>query len=81
MKMESIVNALLCARDNYRYGYIEVTIPGQEATEIIINESDSLDNKIEYYKKTYNDDGVHRMNEHIRIVSAGGVEQIKLCEY
>lgn len=30
---------------------IEVTIPGQSATEFIINKNESIDNKLDYYKK------------------------------
>lgn len=47
---------------------IEVTIPGQEATELIINGSDSIDNKIEYYCKAYDSNLVHSMNDRIKIV-------------
>ena len=34
---------------------IEVTIPNQEATEIIINKPDSIDNKVDYYCKAYDE--------------------------
>ena len=29
---------------------VEVTIPGQETTEVIINRNENLDNKLEFYK-------------------------------
>ena len=31
---------------------VEITIPGQEDTEFIINRNKSLDNKLNYYKKS-----------------------------
>lgn len=78
MVMDQIIRALEIARDEFEYGYVEVTIPGQEETEIIINKAESLDNKIAYYKKAYGCDGVHCMNDRIRIVSAGGVNGLYL---
>ena len=74
MDMKEIVAALEYARDNCQYGFVEVTIPGQTDTEMIINHSSSLNNKIAYYQKAYGEDGVHRMNDRIRIIRAGGVE-------
>lgn len=81
MKMDKIVKALEFARDNCLYGYVEVTIPGQDATEMIVNDTESLDNKIAYYKKAYGEDGVHCMNDRIKIVSAGGVNYLKKESY
>ena len=49
---------------------IEVTIPGQETTEVIINRNENLDNKLEFYKKAYDENGVHCMNKEVRIVNA-----------
>lgn len=47
---------------------IEVTIPGQEETEAIINRPSSIDNKLKYYLATYNEQLVHKLNPAIRIV-------------
>ena len=77
MKMDEVVSALELARDTCICGFIEVTIPGQDATETIVNWSDSLDNKIEYYKGVYDENGRHRMNDRIRIVNAGGCKPVK----
>ncbi len=52
---------------------VEVTIPGQKYTEFIINRNDSLDNKLEYYKNTYDKNCVHKNNQEIRIVSATAI--------
>lgn len=49
---------------------VEITIPGQNDTELIINKFESLDNKLEYYKKTYDENLVHKNCSEIKIVSA-----------
>lgn len=49
---------------------VEVTIPGQEDTEYIVNKNRSIDNKLDYYFQTYDDNLVHKHNEAIRIVNA-----------
>jgi len=56
---------------------IEVTIPGQETTEVIINRNENLDNKLEFYKKAYDENGVHCMNKEVRIVNAWCVNFFK----
>lgn len=48
---------------------VELTIPGQDDSEFIINKNKSLDNKLAYYKETYDDDLVHKRCRDIRIVS------------
>lgn len=59
---------------------IEVTIPGQSATEFIINKNESIDNKLDYYKKTYSDELIHKYCNDIRIVSAFAVDLNKIFE-
>lgn len=49
---------------------VEVTIPGQETTEVIINRAENLENKLEFYKKVYDENCVHCMNKEVRIVNA-----------
>ncbi len=48
---------------------VEVTIPNQKATELIINDTDSIDNKVEYYCKAYDENLIHSMNDKIKIVN------------
>lgn len=72
-RLDLIIAALEEARDNRDYGYIEVTIPGQDSTEIIVNHKSALENKIRYYLSMYDENGVHRYNPEIRIVNAGGM--------
>lgn len=53
---------------------VEVTIPGQNYTEFIINRNKSLENKLEYYKNTYDKNCVHKNNSSIKIVSVTAIE-------
>ena len=69
--LEKVIMILQNAKDANAYGYIEVTIPGQNKTEYIVNHPESLDYRIEYYRRTYNSEGVHNNCPDIRIVSAG----------
>lgn len=56
---------------------VEVTIPGQDDTEFIINKNSSIKNKLEYYKKTYDQKCVHKHCKEIKIVS---VRKLKFKE-
>lgn len=53
---------------------IEVTIPGQEETEAIINRPSSIDNKLKYYLGAYNDQLVHKLNPAIRMVQLSAAD-------
>ena len=57
---------------------VEIAIPNQDDTEFIINRNKSLDSKLEYYKKTYDKNCIHKNNNSIRIVSATPIDFI--CE-
>lgn len=46
---------------------IKLKMPNQEEPEIIMNYNKSIDAKLEYYKKTYTDDLVHKNNPDIQI--------------
>ena len=56
--------------------FVEVTIPDQEETEVIVNRPSSVDNKVKYYLEMYNDDLTSKRNKDIKIVqiSAGDFE-------
>lgn len=71
-----MLDVLRCAKDHNQYGYIAVTIPGQDALEYIINEPASLENKIAYYRKAYNADCSHKLNREVKIVSAGCIDHL-----
>lgn len=59
---------------------VEVTIPGQETTEVIVNRNENLDNKLEFYKKAYDENCVHCMNKEVRIVNAWCVNFFKMYD-
>ena len=47
---------------------VEVTVPGQEETELIINKNYSIDNKLSYYMRSYDDDLNLNANPEVKIV-------------
>lgn len=47
---------------------VEVTVPGQEETEMIINKNSSIDNKLSYYMRSYDDDLKLNANPEVKIV-------------
>lgn len=53
---------------------VEVIVPGQEDTEYIVNKNKGIDNKLDYYFQTYDDNLVHKHNEAIRIVNAFAID-------
>ena len=53
---------------------VDVTIPGQEDTEYIVNKNRSIDNKLDYYFQTYDDNLVHKHNKAIRKDNAFAIE-------
>lgn len=71
MTKEELKNVFKIAKESKLDIYVAVTIPGQEDCEYIVNKYKSLDNKLEYYCKAYDDSCVHCMNSQVRIVKAG----------
>lgn len=47
---------------------VEVTVPGQEETELIINKNSSIDNKLSYYMISYDDNLNLNANPEVKIV-------------
>ena len=47
---------------------VEVTVPGKEETELIINKNSSIDNKLSYYMRSYDDDLNLNANPEVKIV-------------
>lgn len=74
MSREELKQVFKQAKDNNTDIYVAVTIPGQDDVEYIINKNRSLDNKLDYYCKAYDENGVHCMNNQIRIVKAGIID-------
>ena len=65
------------AKDNGLDVCVEVTIPGQDDTEFIVNKNASIENKLAYYKKTYSEKLVHKHCKEIKIVN---IRKIKFEE-
>lgn len=74
MTREDLRNVFKEAKENGLDVYIAVTIPGQNDFEYIINKNRSLDNKLEYYCKAYDENCVHCMNDQIKILGAGCID-------
>lgn len=65
---ESFSDLFRVAKENkFKYIAISIEAEGTNKPEIIINESDNYDFKLDYYMKTYNDDLVHKFSPNIRI--------------
>lgn len=80
MKKENLINIFDTAKETGQDIAVEVTIPGQTTTEVIINRNENLDNKLEFYKKAYDEDCVHCMNKEVRIVNAWCVNFFKMYD-
>lgn len=70
MYKQELINIFNEAKEAGKDISVEVTIPGQDTTEIIINRNENIDNKLEFYKKAYDDNCVHCMNNQVKIISA-----------
>ncbi|MGF1438739.1 hypothetical protein ACQUW6_32100 [Bacillus thuringiensis] len=64
--LERCFNVAPC--ENAEYIAVQIAMDGFPSDELIINDKHNIDNKLEYYKKTYNDDLKHRYAPGIRIV-------------
>lgn len=70
MNREQLITVFNEAKENKNDIAVEITIPGQETTEVIINRHENLDNKLTFYTKAYDEDCIHCMNKEVRIVTA-----------
>ena len=80
MKKENLINIFDTTKETGQDIAVEVTIPGQTTTEVIINRNENLDNKLEFYKKAYDENCVHCMNKEVRIVNAWCVNFFKMYD-
>lgn len=70
MKKENLINIFdtaILMKDDIA---VEVTVPGQKTTEVIVTRAENLENKLEFYRKAYDENGVHCMNGEVKIVDA-----------
>lgn len=74
MNQTTLKNIFMEAKNNKCDICVEVTIPGQNDTEYIINKNASIDNKLDYYLNTYDEDLKHKKNKDIMIVNAFAID-------
>lgn len=70
MNREALINIFDTAIETKMDIAVEVTVPGQITTEVIITRAENLENKLSFYKKAYDEHGVHCMNKEVKIVNA-----------
>lgn len=59
---------------------VAIEMPGFEEPEIIINHKSNFDKKLEYYKRTYNDDLTLKSCPDIKIISIEACNEIKITD-
>ena len=69
MKRENLISVFDTTKLTKMDIAVEVTIPGQETTEVIVNRYENLDNKLKFYTKAYDENCVHCMNKEVKIVN------------
>ncbi|WP_163247839.1 hypothetical protein [Bacillus tropicus] len=57
------------ASEEANYVAVQIEMDGFPSDEVIINDKHNIASKLEYYKKTYNEDLEHRYAPGIRIVA------------
>lgn len=70
MNREQLIAVFNKAKENKNDIAVEITIPGQETTEVVINRNENLDNKLTFYTKAYDENCVHCMNKEVKIITA-----------
>lgn len=65
--INELEQAFIKAKEQQMPICVALSIPNQKSDELIINAYESLDSKLEYYKKTYNTNLTHKNNEKIKI--------------
>ena len=71
MTREELKRVFELAKESKSDVYVAIIMPGQDDYEYIINKNKSIDNKLEYYCKAYDENCVHCMNNQIKIIEAG----------
>ena len=74
MTKEQLINIFMEAKRNKCDICVELTIPGQNDTEFIINKNKSIENKLKYYLETYDDELKHYRNNSVRIINAFAID-------
>ena len=74
MTKEQLINIFMEAKKNKCDICVELTIPGQNDREFIVNKNKSIENKLKYYLETYDDELKHCRNNNIRIINAFAID-------
>ena len=74
MTKEQLINIFMEAKRNKCDICVELTIPGQNDTEFIVNKNKSIENKLKYYLETYDDELKHCRNNNIGIINAFAID-------
>ncbi len=70
MKMIELEEIFEDAKENYYYVAVVIEMEGFPQPELIINTEDNFESKLEYYKKTYDENCNHKFAKGISIVGA-----------
>ena len=69
-KFQDLIDVCIKAKECNRDVALELTVPGQEETEIIIVKVSNIDYKLDYYCKNYNENLELNRCKDIKILSA-----------
>lgn len=70
MNRQNLIDVFIKAKECNRDVALELTVPGQKETEIIIVKVSNLDYKLDYYISNYNEDLELNRCKDIRILNA-----------
>ena len=69
-KFQDLVDIAIKAKEYNRDMALELTVPGQKATEIIVVKNENIDYKMDYYYKNYNENLELNRCKDVKILSA-----------
>lgn len=69
-KFQDLIDISIKAKECNRDIALELTVPGQKATEIIIVKNENIDYKMDYYCKNYNETLELNRYKEIKILNA-----------
>jgi hypothetical protein len=69
LQLSNLENCFQAAKENgARYVGVLIEMEGFEKPEVIINEAENIESKLEYYKKAYDDNLNHRFSKGIKMI-------------
>jgi len=68
--MNDLIRVFDDANEGYQYVGVLIQMEGFPMPELIINENANFDKKLEYYKKTYDENCNHKFAKGIKIIDA-----------